>query len=55
MNAPLKLVRPVEEPTNATAKRDAAIRDVRDRFYRQWLKICADMQAEISRIEREFS
>lgn len=33
-------------------KRDA-IQAVRDRFYREWLKLSADMAAEIARIERE--
>ena len=35
------------------ARQAAAIRDVQDRFYQQWLKLSADMAAEIARIERE--
>jgi hypothetical protein len=37
---------------DACRKRDK-IQAVRDRFYRQWLKLTADMEAEIDRIKRE--
>jgi hypothetical protein len=43
-----------ETPTNATARRDAAKRDVRDRFYAEWARICADQAAAESEIDRKF-
>jgi hypothetical protein len=42
-----------ETPFGREARKAAAIRDARDRFYAQWLILSADMAAEIARIERE--
>ena len=44
----------VETPTFATARRDAAIRDVRSRFWAKYRKDMADMDLEIARIERDY-
>lgn len=45
----------VETPTNATARRDAEIRDVRDKYWATWQSLTADMNAEIREIERRYA
>jgi hypothetical protein len=47
MNAPFRT------PFGNEVRKQAAIRDVQDRFYREWLRICSEMNAEIERIKRE--
>jgi hypothetical protein len=42
-----------QTPFGREARKAAAIRDAQDRFYSAWLKLSADMAAEIARIERE--
>jgi hypothetical protein len=42
-----------QTPFGRETRKAAAIRDAQDRFYAKWLKLSADMAAEIARIERE--
>ena len=44
---------PIRTPFGEEVRRQQRIQAVRDRFYADWLKLSADMQAEIRRIERE--
>lgn len=47
MNAPFRT------PYGDEVRKQAAIQEVRDRFYREWFRIVADCNAEIERIKKE--
>jgi hypothetical protein len=51
----MKHERIIEGPLSRAARKQDELAAVRARFHAQWLKLSADMQAEIRRIEREFA
>jgi hypothetical protein len=53
-HAPITAEAPIRTPYGAEVRRDAAIREIRDRFYVRYQNLLSDMQAEINCVYRAY-